>query len=69
MGLCTFCGDETTNVSRPMAGHMRNWARRNAQRVHNHRETLITPSSQHENPVSTNGSLNVRLWKGIGSKP
>jgi hypothetical protein len=23
MGLCTFCGDETTNVSRPMAGHMR----------------------------------------------
>jgi hypothetical protein len=37
-----------------MAGHMRIWARRNAQRVHNRRETIFTPSSQHENPMNSN---------------
>jgi hypothetical protein len=45
MGVCSFCGDETTNVSRPMAGHMRHWAHRNAQRDHTPRETLPSPSS------------------------
>jgi hypothetical protein len=50
MGVCSFCGDETTNVSRPMAGHMRNWAHRNAQRDHTHREILIMPSSGY--PIS-----------------
>jgi hypothetical protein len=28
-----------------MAGHMRNWAHRNAQRAHTHRETILLPSS------------------------
>jgi hypothetical protein len=49
LGTCTFCGDSdrvgrtTSNVSRPMAGHMRNWAHRNAQRVHVHREPMHSP--------------------------
>jgi hypothetical protein len=46
MGVCAFCGDETTNVSRPMAGHMRNWAHRNVRRAHTHREIILMPSSQ-----------------------
>jgi hypothetical protein len=45
MGVCAFCGDETTHVSRPMAGRMRLWAHRNAQRAHTHRETILLPSS------------------------
>jgi hypothetical protein len=49
LGVCSFCGDETTNVSRPMAGHMRNWARRNVQRDHTTREIIPPPSSQKEN--------------------
>jgi hypothetical protein len=39
-------GARPQNVSRPMAGHMRQWARRNAQRVHNHREIFLSPSSE-----------------------
>jgi hypothetical protein len=50
MGLCTFCGDETSNVSRPMAGHMRHRARRNVQRVHNHREIILAPSAEQPIP-------------------
>jgi hypothetical protein len=45
MGLCTFCGDETLHDVRPMAHIGQVWARRNAQRVHNHREIIIIPSS------------------------
>jgi hypothetical protein len=50
MGVCAFCGDETSNVSRPMAGHMRNWAHRNAQRAHTTREIRIMPSSGYPIP-------------------
>jgi hypothetical protein len=57
MGLCTFCGDETTNVSRPMAGHMRFWARRNAQRVHNPREIILLPSSLLQYPMNSTAAL------------
>jgi hypothetical protein len=54
MGVCAFCGDETSNVSRPMAGHMRLWAHRNAQRAHTHREIISTPSSLLEHPINSN---------------
>jgi hypothetical protein len=45
LGLCTFCEDETMGDVRPMAHIDQFWARRNAQRVHNHREIILAPSS------------------------
>jgi hypothetical protein len=61
MGVFAFCGDETTNVSRPMAGHMRFWAHRNAQRAH----------SQGNYPhyfVATSITLKVRLLLILAQK-
>jgi hypothetical protein len=61
MGVCAFCGDETTNVSRPMAGYMRYWARRNAQRAHTHRETILMPSSLLQ--YLMNSEERTSIWK------
>jgi hypothetical protein len=61
LGVCAFCGDETSNVSRPMAGHMRFRAHRNAQRAHTPRETILLPSSLLE-------SLKVRLLLILAQK-
>jgi hypothetical protein len=60
MGVCSFCGGETANVSRPMAGHMRNWARRNAQRDHTPRENIPLPSSLLQYP-----KISIQLTKTL----
>jgi hypothetical protein len=44
MGVCSFCGDETTGDGRPMAHIAWLWAHRNVQRDHTTRETILLPS-------------------------